>query len=236
MSVNIWGLLYCERFVLDEMSVRALVDILINQGWTYNVELEDGYRRKGGTWTFEEASDDQQDDQKLQNAIHNVVEADGGAISLSRTLPDGPTTGTTVSIRSPSPDADFWRISVLDRARLFSGQKHRANRRLLINLFAELADQVSPYVGNLGPEPAVFNGFDGDFDSPPPYFTGVTYLSHYVPGVQLDKLIGMDVAHRTVELSDGVLFEACENDPPWNCDAHEVEELESFLGIEYYPS
>lgn len=235
MSVNIRGVLYREEFVLEERTIRDLVDILIDHGWTYNVEVEDGYKQRAETWTFEAVSDDRQDEQKLQHVISDIVAAGGGAISFSRTLPDGQTTATTFDVRAPSEGADFWRISIKDRARLFSGKENRSSQRVLIDTFEDLADHVSPYVGNLGPEPAVYYGFDGDFDAPPPYFTGVTYLSYGIRCLPVRELKDERVAHRLVELSDGVMFEACETDPPWSCESNEVEELETFLGLDFYP-
>lgn len=236
MSAEIIGLLYCDSFALEEETLSRVSSTFNENGWAYNLVIGDGFWRDDvGDWIFEETTDDQQDNQKLQNAVRNVVEAGGGAISFSRAPPTGRIVQLTLRVYPPSAETDYWRIAMSEKAAPFSGEENRTNQRILVDVFTDVVTVVSPYIGTLQISPAVYEGFDGDFTAPPEYFTGVTYLSYDVPGVPLEDLPTADVAHRVVELPDGVLVEPCEGAAPWSCQTDDVAPLEAFLGMDYYP-
>lgn len=234
MGVDVVGVLYCEPIALKEYYLRGLAGVLHAHGWTYNVVCRDGHWRDDvDDWTFEDAPDEEQDDRKLRIAIRNVVEAGGGALSFSRELPAGAEYASRVSVR-PSTDGDFWTVKWTDSAVPYTGAENRANQRLAVDLFADMAAHVAPYVGALGLRPGPVGGeFRGDFSAPPEYVSGVTYLSDDVPGVPVSDLRASRVPRPVVELQDGVLFEPGGSGGPWHCREDDAERLETVLGIEY---
>jgi len=191
-----------------------------------------GVKEPDETWDRADATDDVQDDHELAAAIESVAAAGGGALSLARELPDGGGTRTTLAVQPPN-GVDHWEVRLAARARLFDDPVQEANRELLLDAYTGLARATAPYAGHLASEHTVRRAFDGDFTGPPPYFTGVTYLSERVPGVDVDAVAAGDAAHDAARLPDGVVFEACGAPVPWRCSAEAVADLERLLGIEY---
>lgn len=228
MSDVIRGRLYSRDISIDAPTFRELAEVATGAEWSYNVVGRGGYWRDDEeSWYYEPELDDVQDESAFGRAVRSVVDAGGGAILLAKDV-DGTTVGLRLGI---APGTESYREVHVSVGRPDPFFEDPSKQSVLVDLFADLAESVSPSLAFLDTAQFVPQLGDDDDVEDPTFFLGVTYFPSTSVDVSIEDL--RPVVEEVRELSDGILLLACEN-AVTGCWPDDVEDLEAYLGMKYY--